>query len=40
VIDINEGVGPEALLQFVATDYLTGALQQDGQDLERLAAEL
>ena len=39
VIDVNEGVGPEALLQFVATYYFTRSLQKNCQHLKRLAGE-
>lgn len=34
LIEIHEGVGwPNSLLEFFAADYLTGALQQDPEDL-------
>ena len=39
VIDIDESVRPQPLLQFVPGHNLAGGLQQDGQNLKRLASE-
>ena len=39
MIDVDEGVRPEALLQFLSRHYFAGALQQDGKNLKRLSAE-
>jgi len=40
VVEVDEGVGPEALLEFFASDDLAGALQQNGEYLEGLTGEL
>ena len=40
VVDIDEGVGPELLLQFLTSHHLTGVFQQKCQDLKRLTTEL
>jgi hypothetical protein len=39
VIDVDKGVGPEALLQFLAREDISGTPQQDGQKLKGLAAK-
>ena len=39
MIDIDEGLWPKPFLQLFACDYFAGALQQDGENLKRLAAE-
>ena len=37
MVEIHEGVGgPKFLAQFLARDHIAGALQQQGQHLERL----
>ena len=40
VIDVDKRVRPEPLLQFLPRDYVSRTLQQNGQDLKRLATEL
>src|SRR5256885_16815446 len=40
VVDVDEGVGPKALLQFFPSDDCTRLLQQDCEYLEGLTAEL
>ena len=39
MIDIDEGVRPQPLLQFLPGHHFAGALQQDGQNLKGLAGE-
>ena len=39
-LDIDKRVRPETLLQLLPRDHLARALQQDGEHLERLPAEL
>ena len=39
VVRLDEGVGPEAFLQFLATYDAARVFEQDGKHLERLAAE-
>jgi hypothetical protein len=40
VIEVDKDVGgPEALAEFVAGDDLTGALEEDGQELQRLLGQ-
>ena len=40
VVEVDEGVGgPELLLQLFAGDDFSGALEQQGEDLERLALQ-
>jgi len=39
VIEIDKRVRPKPLLQSFPSDHLTGSLQQDGENLERLARE-
>jgi hypothetical protein len=39
VVDINKGVRPQSLLQFLARNYGAGLLQKDRQHLERLPGQ-
>jgi hypothetical protein len=39
VIDVNEGVRPEALLQLFTSENVAGAFKQNGEDLKRLTAK-
>jgi hypothetical protein len=39
--EVDVGIrGPEALLQFLASDHLARALEQHRQDIDRLALQL
>ena len=40
VVDVDEGVWPQPFLQFFARHYVAGLLEQDGQNLDRLAGKL
>jgi hypothetical protein len=40
VVKVHKGaLGPESLLQLLPGDHFAGALEQHGQDLQRLAAQ-
>jgi hypothetical protein len=39
VIEIDKRVRPQPLLQFLASHYVARALQQEGENLERLARQ-
>jgi hypothetical protein len=39
VINVNEGVRPQALLKFLSRHYVARMFQQNGQNLKRLATE-
>ena len=40
VIEVYKAVGPKPLLQLLASDDCAGMLKENGEDLERLTAEL
>jgi hypothetical protein len=39
MINVDKRVRPQTLLQLLASNHLTSMLEQDGQNLERLACE-